>query len=175
MLSKELRDNILVVAAVSGNRSISVQDLKILARKHHLSEEDLHFAKEFCEQNRITVYEEEAAEEGILEIDLESTEPVVQETAEGRDLALFINSLVFPKGSSGVTNFMWKSMSEMTLDEAKLIAYRYGFLDGTPHTLDETGKKFGITRERVRLIESEVLRRRWHIRSRKGLKDFSEG
>ena len=79
MLSKELMGNILAVAAVSGNWSISIQNLEILALKHHLNEECLHFAKEFCEQNRITVYEEETAEETTAE---ETAEETTEETAE---------------------------------------------------------------------------------------------
>ena len=182
MLSKELMGNILAVAAVSGNWSISIQNLEILALKHHLNEECLHFAKEFCEQNRITVYEEETAEEttaeetaeeGIPETDLEFTEPVAQE--EDSALESFINSLVFPKELSGSTNFIRESMYQMKLREAKLISFRFGLLDGTPHTLDETGKKFGITRDRVRCIESRVLRRGCHIRRSKRLQDFLEG
>jgi len=43
--------------------------------------------------------------------------------------------------------------------EKLMIALRFGFVDGKSYTLDEVGKKFGITRERVRQIESEVLKR----------------
>ena len=183
MLSKELMGNILAVAAVSENWSISIQNLEILALKHHLNEECLHFAKEFCEQNRITVYEEETAEEtteetaeeiaeeGIPETNLEFRELVAQE-AEDSALESFINSLIFPKESSGSTNFIRESMYRMKLREAKLISFHFGLLDGTPHTLDETGKKFGITRDRVRCIESRVLRRGCHIRRSKRLRDF---
>lgn len=41
--------------------------------------------------------------------------------------------------------------------EKKIITMRFGLIDGIPHTLEEVGKKFNVTRERIRQIESKVL------------------
>ena len=41
--------------------------------------------------------------------------------------------------------------------ERKIVEYRFGLTDNTTHTLQETGKLFGVTRERIRQIEAKVL------------------
>lgn len=41
--------------------------------------------------------------------------------------------------------------------ERKIMDYRHGLTDNTLHTLEETGKLFGVTRERIRQIEGKVL------------------
>lgn len=41
--------------------------------------------------------------------------------------------------------------------EKKILDYRFGLTDNTTHTLEETGKLFGVTRERVRQIEAKAL------------------
>ncbi len=50
-------------------------------------------------------------------------------------------------------------MRELTEREANIIRYRYGLMDGKAHTLEETGRRFGLTRERIRQIENDVMRR----------------
>ena len=50
-----------------------------------------------------------------------------------------------------------KAMASLTPREEKVLRLRFGFEDGKPHTLEEVGKKFNVTRERVRQIESKAL------------------
>ncbi|MFP4171920.1 MAG: RNA polymerase sigma factor RpoD/SigA [Candidatus Hydrogenedentota bacterium] len=50
-------------------------------------------------------------------------------------------------------------MKELTDREANIIRYRYGLTDGKAHTLEQTGREFGLTRERIRQIENDVMRR----------------
>ncbi|MEA3365715.1 MAG: RNA polymerase sigma factor RpoD/SigA, partial [Candidatus Hydrogenedentes bacterium] len=50
-------------------------------------------------------------------------------------------------------------MDQLTGREAEIMRYRYGLTDGEAHTLEETGKEFGLTRERIRQIEKDVMRR----------------
>jgi len=50
-------------------------------------------------------------------------------------------------------------MAQLTGREAEIMRYRYGLTDGQAHTLEETGKQFGLTRERIRQIEKDVMRR----------------
>lgn len=50
-------------------------------------------------------------------------------------------------------------MEQLTAREASIIKYRYGVTDGKAHTLEETGRAFGLTRERIRQIENDVMRR----------------
>ena len=63
-----------------------------------------------------------------------------------------------------------KTLSER---EAKVLRYRYGLdEDGTPKTLEEVGKIFNVTRERIRQIEVKALRKLKHPSRRKKLEDF---
>jgi RNA polymerase primary sigma factor len=48
-------------------------------------------------------------------------------------------------------------LAKMSKREQKILSLRFGLKDGVSHTLRETAKHFGITRERVRQIESETL------------------
>jgi len=50
-------------------------------------------------------------------------------------------------------------MKELTDREAGIIKFRYGLTDGKAHTLEETGRQFSLTRERIRQIEKNVLKR----------------
>lgn len=56
-------------------------------------------------------------------------------------------------------------LDELSQREADILRFRYGLADGDPHTLKETGDKFGLTRERIRQIESKSLKKlEKHIR-----------
>ena len=54
---------------------------------------------------------------------------------------------------------MAELMKELTEREAGIIKFRYGLSDGKAHTLEETGRAFSLTRERIRQIEKNVLKR----------------
>ena len=58
--------------------------------------------------------------------------------------------------------------------EQEVLELRFGLLDGTCHTLEEVGKKFNVTRERIRQIEAKALRKLRHPSRAKKLKDFLE-
>ena len=56
--------------------------------------------------------------------------------------------------------------------EERIIKMRFGLEDGTEHTLEEVGEKFGVTRERIRQIEAKALRKLRHPSRSKKLKDY---
>ena len=56
--------------------------------------------------------------------------------------------------------------------EQEVLELRFGLVDGTSHTLEEVGKKFNVTRERIRQIEAKALRKLRHPSRAKKLKDF---
>ncbi|MCY4578421.1 MAG: hypothetical protein OXD31_05175 [Chloroflexi bacterium] len=76
-----------------------------------------------------------------------------------------------------VMNRMLKEMVEdvfITLNEreALVLRLRFGLKDGISRTLEEVGREFGVTRERIRLIEAKALRKLRHPNRSKKLRDF---
>ena len=70
-----------------------------------------------------------------------------------------------------------KMLQYLNPREKKIIIMRFGLNDGIPHTLEEVGKEFGVTRERIRQIETKVLQKlREHSATRKilAMDDFEE-
>ena len=63
-------------------------------------------------------------------------------------------------------------LSSLTEREAKVLRLRFGLEDGRPRTLEEVGKEFDVTRERIRQIEAKALRKLRHPSRSKKLKDF---
>ena len=63
-------------------------------------------------------------------------------------------------------------LSTLTPREEKVLKLRFGIEDGRTRTLEEVGKEFNVTRERIRQIEAKVLRKLRHPRRSKKLKDF---
>jgi RNA polymerase primary sigma factor len=65
-------------------------------------------------------------------------------------------------------------LSTLTHREQKVLALRFGLEDGRSRTLEEVGREFNVTRERIRQIESKALRKLRHPSRSKKLKDFLE-
>ena len=63
-------------------------------------------------------------------------------------------------------------LGTLTEREAKVLILRFGLEDGHPRTLEEVGKEFDVTRERIRQIEAKALRKLRHPSRSKKLKDF---
>ncbi len=64
------------------------------------------------------------------------------------------------------------ALDQLTERERRVLELRYGLTDGQPRTLEEVGRAFGVTRERVRQIEVKALRKLRHPRLGKLLKDY---
>ncbi|MBQ6864553.1 MAG: RNA polymerase sigma factor RpoD [Clostridia bacterium] len=65
-------------------------------------------------------------------------------------------------------------LETLTPRESRVLILRYGLEDGHPRTLEEVGKEFDVTRERIRQIEAKALRKLRHPQRSKKLKDFLE-
>ncbi len=63
-------------------------------------------------------------------------------------------------------------LATLTPREQQVLRMRFGLQDGKPHTLEEVGKEFDVTRERIRQIESKALRKLRHPSRSKKLRDF---
>ncbi len=65
-------------------------------------------------------------------------------------------------------------LTSLSPREARVLELRFGLLDGRTHTLKEVGEKFGVTRERIRQIETEALERLRTPRRAVRLREFLE-
>jgi RNA polymerase primary sigma factor len=63
-------------------------------------------------------------------------------------------------------------LDSLTPREGRVVQLRFGLKDGHAHTLDEVGRKFGVTRERIRQIEAKALRKLRHPRYRRRLQGY---
>ncbi len=118
--------------------------------------------------------------EEILKI---SQEPVSLETPIGEEedshLGDFIEDRSAPAPSEAASYQLLKEQIQEVLDtltdrESRVLQLRFGLEDGRSRTLEEVGREFGVTRERIRQIEAKALRKLRHpTRSRK-LRDFLE-
>lgn len=96
---------------------------------------------------------------------------------EDSTLADFIEDSESPAPDDRATfNLMTEHLSE-ALDtlpprEFRVLQLRYGLMDGKVHTLEEVGRKMGVTRERVRQIEGQALRRLRHPKIRRMLREY---
>ncbi len=63
-------------------------------------------------------------------------------------------------------------MNTLTPREAKVLKLRFGLEDGKSRTLEEVGREFNVTRERIRQIEAKALRKLRHPSRSKKLRDY---
>lgn len=121
--------------------------------------------------------------ERVREIQKISQEPVSLETPIGEEedsqLGDFIedDAAVAPPDAASFT--MLQEQLSKTLDglaerERKVVSLRFGLEDGHPRTLEEVGREFGVTRERIRQIESKTLAKLRHPSRSQKLKDYLE-
>ena len=130
--------------------------------------------------------EEIAAELGmgvekVREIMRVAQEPVSLETPIGEEedshLGDFIPDDEAPAPAEAASHTLLKEqlddvLTSLTEREAKVLRLRFGLEDGRPRTLEEVGKEFDVTRERIRQIEAKALRKLRHPSRSKKLKDF---
>ena len=121
--------------------------------------------------------------EKVREIKKISKESISLETPigdeEDSNLGDFIEDEEMPEPSSSVSNIMLKEQLDEVLDslterEKRILELRFGIEDGRDRTLEEVGKEFGVTRERIRQIEARALRKLRHPSRSNKLKNYVE-
>ena len=119
--------------------------------------------------------------EKVREVIKISQDPVSLETPIGEEddshLGDFIKDELSMSPEEYATNEILKEEIKSVLTtlqerEQEVLELRFGLVDGTSHTLEEVGKKFNVTRERIRQIEAKALRKLRHPSRAKKLKDF---
>ena len=119
--------------------------------------------------------------EKVQQIQKIAQEPVSLETPVGEEddstLGDFVHDIDMPNPLEYTMNEKFKEeidkfLKELTEREEKVIRLRYGLVDGRSRTLEEVGKEFNVTRERIRQIEAKALRKLKHPSRSKKLKDF---
>ncbi len=130
--------------------------------------------EEIAQEMEITV-------EKVMEIQKIAQDPVSLETPIGEEddshLGDFIPDDESPAPHDSAAYTLLKEqleevMSTLTPREAKVLKLRFGLEDGKARTLEEVGKEFQVTRERIRQIEAKALRKLRHPSRSKRLKDY---
>ena len=119
--------------------------------------------------------------EKVREVMKISQDPVSLETPIGEEDDSHLGDFVPDESNMSpeeyATNEILKEEIQSVLEtlqerEQEVLELRFGLKDGTCHTLEEVGKKFNVTRERIRQIEAKALRKLRHPSRAKKLKDF---
>ncbi|MBP5372941.1 MAG: RNA polymerase sigma factor RpoD [Clostridia bacterium] len=119
--------------------------------------------------------------ERVIEIQKINQEPVSLETPIGEEEDSHLGDFIEDEAAKSPSDLVSFSMlreqligvlNTLTPREEKVLRLRYGVDDGRPRTLEEVGKEFNVTRERIRQIEAKALRKLRNPTRIKRLKDF---
>ncbi|NMC86350.1 MAG: sigma-70 family RNA polymerase sigma factor [Anaerolineaceae bacterium] len=106
-----------------------------------------------------------------------SLESPINDDEEDSELGQFVEDQLTPSPIESTYTKLLRDKIEEVLDtlpprEARILRLRFGLENGHNYTLEEVGDKFGLTRERIRQIESKALRRLRHPRRSRQLRDY---
>jgi RNA polymerase primary sigma factor len=106
-----------------------------------------------------------------------SLESPINEDEEDSELGQFVEDQLTPTPIQSAYAKLLRERVEEVLEtlpprESRILRLRFGLEDGRYYTLEEVGEKFGLTRERIRQIESKALRRLRHPRRARQLRDY---
>jgi RNA polymerase primary sigma factor len=117
----------------------------------------------------------------VREIQRIAQEPVSLETPIGEEDDSHLGDFIEDKEALSPVEYtanvllkdrLYKVMQDLTDREERVLRLRYGLDDGHPRTLEEVGKEFGVTRERIRQIEAKALRKLRHPQRAKLFNDY---
>lgn len=120
-------------------------------------------------------------EDRVREIQKIAQDPVSLETPIGEEEDSHLSDFIEDEQSASPTDAVAFTMLKeqligvldtLTPREEKVLRLRYGLDDGRPRTLEEVGKEFNVTRERIRQIEAKALRKLRHPSRSRRLKDY---
>ena len=106
-----------------------------------------------------------------------SLESPINEDEEEAELVNFVEDEITPTPTQSTYSKLLSEKIENVLEtlpprEARILRLRFGLENGRNYTLEEVGQKFGLTRERIRQIESKALRRLRHPRRSRQLREY---
>lgn len=125
----------------------------------------------------------EISENKIRKIMKIAKEPISIETPIGEDEDYYLSDVIEDNITAspieaatdeGLVEATRNVLSELTAREAKVLRMRFGIDMNTDHTLEEVGKQFDVTRERIRQIEAKALRKLRHPSRSEALRSFME-
>ena len=149
-----------------GEGTLSAQEAKTLAAQCRMDVETLYT---LLEERGIKIIEDEA--DADVNLDVDSIIAEVENAENNSDeLGLGGDENAEAPGKAAdramVAQQINQALKSLTPREEKVIRLRFGLDDGRPRTLEEVGRDFGVTRERVRQIEAKAIRK---LHSRKCL------
>ena len=121
--------------------------------------------------------------ERIREIQKIALDPISLETPIGEEDDSHLGDFIEDKDALSPNDYTTKSllkdelyavMKDLTDREERVLRLRYGLDDGRPRTLEEVGKEFGVTRERIRQIEAKAIRKLRHPTRSKRFGDYRD-
>jgi len=159
--------------------------------------EELALRMELLEPEEVSAILKATAEEGLVEPGLDrkwrraaakvrriirlAQEPMSLETPVGAEessqLGDFIEDETMPEPVDAAARELLKeqvqnALAVLTEREREVLEMRFGLVDGKDHTLEEVGKYFNVTRERIRQIEAKALRKLRHPTRSRHLRDY---
>jgi len=154
-----------------------VETINRLARTQRKLTQELHrdpTSEELAQELHMSV-------EKVQQIQKIAQEPVSLETPVGEEddstLGDFVHDESNPNPLDYTINEAYREeidtvLKTLTPREEKVLRLRFGLSDGKPHTLEDVGKEFGVTRERIRQIEAKAIRRLRHPTRQNRLKQY---
>ncbi len=148
--------------------------------QHHGRDLDIELPKKKERESEAVVV---VTPEKVREIIKVSQEPVSLETPIGEEEDSHLGDFIEDRGAlapaEAASHQLLKEQVEAVLDsltgrERRVLQLRFGLEDGRARTLEEVGKEFNVTRERIRQIEAKALRKLRHPSRSRKLKDYLE-